>query len=158
MKNNKLAEDEIKQILVTEQTLNWKASYKKQFLYIYIYICIKKCVISVVTSKSLLFIQSLLSMGLDWAKDCELRQQNCRLVFSLLHAEILNFGIICLIAGKTPFILSTAETCELVPFVNSQISEIPKFSHLPCSAIHVMLFSAWDAKILIHATCCTSSQ
>lgn len=38
VRNNKLAEDEIKQILVTGQTLNWKASYNKQiFINLFIY-------------------------------------------------------------------------------------------------------------------------
>lgn len=32
VRNNKLAEEEIKQILVTEQTLNWKVSYNNQII------------------------------------------------------------------------------------------------------------------------------
>lgn len=74
------------------------------------------------------------------------------------HPQILNVGLIYSIAGKPSFILPIAKVCESAAFANSQISEMPKFSHLPCSSIHIMLFSAWDAKILIHATCCTSSQ
>lgn len=44
MKNSKLEEDRNETNSgVTEQTLNQKASYKQGNLYIYIYICIKKC-------------------------------------------------------------------------------------------------------------------